>query len=298
MKDETHPIAAFDPDASSMRTRVRGEDLLLTRVSVTRADPPVSVSAVVEDAFAMVFQLQPLPAHILWHDQRQFEVPAGPAHALTFFDLAGKAGAHIPGAFDSLHFRVPRPALDSFADLAGTRRVERLHVPGGPFASVDTLVASLSGALIGTLGARDVSPLLPDHLLMSLLAHVTAHYGDGLGSEPRTSGGLAPWQVRRAKALLDLPDGSAPPLAEVAAAVGVSVAHFARAFKQGTGVTPWAWHQTRRLERAQTLLRDSSLPLAQVATLAGFSDQSHFTRAFGAKLGISPGQWRRERRID
>ncbi|MCY0854617.1 helix-turn-helix transcriptional regulator [Cupriavidus sp. D39] len=48
-----------------------------------------------------------------------------------------------------------------------------------------------------------------------------------------------------------------------------------------------------RLERARALLRDTALPLAQVAIACGFSDQSHFTHVFSRALGVSPGNWRR-----
>ena len=44
--------------------------------------------------------------------------------------------------------------------------------------------------------------------------------------------------------------------------------------------------------RARRLL-DSRLPIAQIATGTGFTDQSHLTRRFKQLLGITPGQYRK-----
>jgi AraC-like DNA-binding protein len=39
----------------------------------------------------------------------------------------------------------------------------------------------------------------------------------------------------------------------------------------------------------------STLPLAQIASDCGFSDQAHFSRQFLQLTGESPGSWRRAR---
>jgi AraC family transcriptional regulator len=44
---------------------------------------------------------------------------------------------------------------------------------------------------------------------------------------------------------------------------------------------------------ARQLLRESALPLADIAVQCGFADQSHFTRVFSGRTGLSPGRWRR-----
>jgi transcriptional regulator GlxA family with amidase domain len=59
---------------------------------------------------------------------------------------------------------------------------------------------------------------------------------------------------------------------------------------------PHRWHLNARLRRAQQLLLEGGLPLAEVALSTGFADQSHFTKSFHRQMGISPGAWRRERR--
>jgi AraC-like DNA-binding protein len=59
-------------------------------------------------------------------------------------------------------------------------------------------------------------------------------------------------------------------LAQMAAAAHLSAYHFARQFKAATGLPPHQYVVTRRVERAQQLLRKSDLSLADVAASAGF----------------------------
>jgi AraC-like DNA-binding protein len=106
-------------------------------------------------------------------------------------------------------------------------------------------------------------------------------------------GGLAPWQARRAKELMNANLNGKLPLSQLAEQCGLSVRHFARAFRQSTGVPPHRWLLSRRIERAKELLHDPALALAEVALACGFADQSHFTRMFTTVVGLSPGLWRR-----
>ena len=106
-------------------------------------------------------------------------------------------------------------------------------------------------------------------------------------------GGLAPWQLKRAEALMSENLSVQVPLAQVAQECGLSVRHLARAFLQSTGVPPHRWLLNRRVERAKELLPNSKLSLSDVALACGFGDQSHFTRTFTAAVRLSPGVWRR-----
>jgi AraC-like DNA-binding protein len=87
-------------------------------------------------------------------------------------------------------------------------------------------------------------------------------------------------------------------LAEVAAQCRLSVGHFTRAFRRSTGTSPHRWIISRRLDRAVAMLANSTLGLADVALMCGFSDQSHFTRLFARNLGMTPGTWRRTNSLD
>ena len=74
----------------------------------------------------------------------------------------------------------------------------------------------------------------------------------------------------------------------LAAMAGLSTHHFARAFNQSMGIPPHSYLLSRRLERAERMLRETQLPLSEIAASTGFSDQSHLARHFRRRTGMSP----------
>ena len=123
--------------------------------------------------------------------------------------------------------------------------------------------------------------------------HVAQTYG-GLRPVLRSvRGGLALWQLRRAKELLSANLDGASTLEEIAQECRLSVSHFSRGFRQTVGVAPHKWLQSFRIDSAKNLLRKQEKTLSDVALACGFADQSHFTRVFTRMTGISPGAWRR-----
>jgi AraC family transcriptional regulator len=82
-------------------------------------------------------------------------------------------------------------------------------------------------------------------------------------------------------------------VARLAEKIGLSEAHFARAFKQATGQSPHQFVLTRRLERARRRLADTEDGLSIIAAECGFSDQAHLARQFRSSFGISPSDFRR-----
>jgi AraC family transcriptional regulator len=82
-------------------------------------------------------------------------------------------------------------------------------------------------------------------------------------------------------------------LRELAAVAHLSPYHFARRFKESTGLSPHRYIIARRIERAKQLLHDDEeLTLAQVAARVGFWDQGHFTRHFKRLVGVTPKRFR------
>ena len=107
---------------------------------------------------------------------------------------------------------------------------------------------------------------------------------------------LAPWQVGRALRHIEANLDQRITIATLAAQVGLSAAHFSRAFRGSLGMAPYAFVQHRRLERARDMMLGSSLGLSEIALACGFCDQPHLTNQFQRQAGISPAAWRRSRR--
>lgn len=82
------------------------------------------------------------------------------------------------------------------------------------------------------------------------------------------------------------------PVRRLARVSGVSAAHFARSFKDAFGVPPHRYLLTRRIERAKALLRDTDLPITEIAFQTGWGSLGTFGRTFRDITGASPGELR------
>jgi len=86
------------------------------------------------------------------------------------------------------------------------------------------------------------------------------------------------------------------PVRRLARVSGVSEAHFARSFKQAFGMPPHRYLLTRRIERATALLRDTELPITEIAFQTGWESLGSFGRTFRDITGESPGAIRERAR--
>jgi transcriptional regulator GlxA family with amidase domain len=95
-------------------------------------------------------------------------------------------------------------------------------------------------------------------------------------------------RLLRAKDRMDAASHEAWPVQRLARVSAVSQAHFARAFKQAFGVPPHRYLLTRRIERATALLRDTDLPITEIAFQTGWESLGTFGRTFRDITGESP----------
>lgn len=104
--------------------------------------------------------------------------------------------------------------------------------------------------------------------------------------------GLSPYQIRavteyiRNNLSLDLS------LCELAACAALSPYHFARLFKQSTGMAPYRYVIYQRVEYAKELLKQRELSITEVALVCGFAHQGHLSRHFKRLTGLTPKSFR------
>ena len=79
---------------------------------------------------------------------------------------------------------------------------------------------------------------------------------------------------------------------------GVSETHFARSFKDAFGLPPHRYLLTRRIERATALLRDTDIPITEIAFQTGWSSMGTFGRTFRDVTGESPSEFRARERAN
>lgn len=77
-------------------------------------------------------------------------------------------------------------------------------------------------------------------------------------------------------------------LAQLAQGAGITPRHLERLFAQSLSSSPMSTYLRLRLERAQELLRQTSLPVLEVAMAAGFVSVSHFSRVYAQRFGRPP----------
>jgi AraC family transcriptional regulator len=246
-----------------------------------------------DDAYIVALQLRAYPDCESWETDRcaaKTDIVVGETH---LYDIKRSPQFVMDRPFHMLGFYIPRSAFDLISEEANGRRLGELdYRPGYGFD--DETVRSLGIAMRGALARPEqASRLFVDHVTYALTAHVAKAYGGLRPRDRAVRGGLAGWRLKRVCDRLEANLDGGTPLQEIADECGLSVGHFSRAFRQSTGLAPHAWLLRRRVEVAQDLMRQTSLPLERVATLSGFADQSHFTRTFSRLTGISPGAWRR-----
>lgn len=139
-------------------------------------------------------------------------------------------------------------------------------------ARVDSVVALLLDLFVaGPLLREDPGAELPVHLARSI-GHLRRTWRDG--------------PVR------------AVPVAELAAAGGVSASHLSRLTRQWFGIGPAAMVELLRLARAATLLQRSNLPVRAIAEACGFVDPLHLSKRFRLAYGLPPRDYRRRPGLD
>jgi AraC-like DNA-binding protein len=147
--------------------------------------------------------------------------------------------------------------------------------------------------------AHPTSPPRPDRKFLSVaFSAPLAAAGIGDGTRPsasvaRVRGGLLPGTIRRVRQYIETHLDEKVSLQTLASVAGLSMFHFARAFKQSEGVTPHDYLIQCRVRRTMELLAGTDLPISEVAASAGFSDQSHCVRRFRERVGVCPRVYRR-----
>lgn len=272
----------------------------LLAVTEIRDDAPtfqVSDPLVLEDAFLAIFHPRAFVDGTAWEKGRRvarYDIPQG---ATVIRDLKRDPMVLIDQPHHSLHFYIPRAALDLICDDSGAERIGDLRYdPAMPFD--DAVLASIAGAVIAALAIpAAVNQLFLDHVTMAVGTHIAQTYGGLVPGSRIARGGLSPHQERRAKELIDAHLDGLVSIDAIATACGLSTSHFRRAFRQSTGLAPHQWLLARRVDAAKASLADPALSLPAVARRCGFADQSHFTRVFVQLEGVTPGRWRREHDI-
>jgi AraC-like DNA-binding protein/ligand-binding sensor protein len=102
-------------------------------------------------------------------------------------------------------------------------------------------------------------------------------------------------EIRRAKEFIaEHFRNSSLGLSDVAAHVGLSVAHFSHVFKQESGTAFVQFVQGKRVEAAKKLMTDTSRSITEICFSCGFNSVTNFNRVFRHLQNCSPRQFRQK----
>lgn len=183
-------------------------------------------------------------------------------------------------------------AWAAFVVVAPEQRRERSDVPivdGDAWLSIDSPADRWTEIIAGLVawGRRDPPPA----------DRGADERPAGRGMDRAVArGGIAPKRLSDIRSYIDARLADKIGLDDLSRLAGLSACHFARAFKESTGLPPHRYLMLRRVQTAATLVKDSERPFAQISLDVGFSDQSHFTRTFARITGETPRAFRRRYR--
>lgn len=79
---------------------------------------------------------------------------------------------------------------------------------------------------------------------------------------------------------------------DLARELGMSLSGFRKKFQKAVGLPPGQYQQQIRLNKAMELLRQTDIPIGEIATRLGFDNVYYFSRLFKKKTGSPPSEYR------
>jgi len=122
--------------------------------------------------------------------------------------------------------------------------------------------------------------------------NLLANQGAKSKSAPCIGEKVEPVLIRAVVSLIERKPEAPYSAAAIAAAARITPNHFSTLFHRWTGQRFLEFLTVRRVEAAQTWLRNLSLTIGEVANRAGFDDANYFSRRFKQATGLTPREWR------
>ncbi len=193
----------------------------------------------------------------------------------------------------SARLRIPTSLIVSAAEQLGRQNhVEIRNV----FQVRDLVIERFAQMLLVEMDrkAHPAQALIADAISTALAAHMLRSYNVFEVVEYTPERALGKLEIVRLTEFIEENLDRTISLEDLASVVNVSRFHFSRLFKRSTGSTAISFVEQCRIRRAQSLIIDTDMPLAEIALAVGFVDQSHFTRRFHRHVGCTPAVFARE----
>ena len=185
--------------------------------------------------------------------------------------------------------------LRETAAAAGEIHPERVKILDS-FGTRDPQIERLALSLLSELEGEEFGGRLYAELQANALAvHLLRRYSTADVAVRPAATALPSFKLRRATEYMNDNLGRNVALSEIAGELAMSPYHFARVFKQSTGIAPHQFLMERRVECAKSLLRETDLSITEIAHRIGCSNPSHFSRLFHRATTMTPRIFRQQR---
>src|SRR5262249_20610356 len=146
-------------------------------------------------------QIRDCPRHDMWIDGRPIATGHLKPWTTCIYDLRQSPMANCICQFQTLHFYMPRMALNAIGEIENAPKIDDLdHNPG--IGVDDEVLRGLGASLLPAFERpHEANPLFVDHVTIAAAAHFVNFYG-GNRHVIAPSDRLAPWQESRIKDLL------------------------------------------------------------------------------------------------
>lgn len=169
-------------------------------------------------------------------------------------------------------------------------RIELMSQLGKRDAQISYIGYALKAALEDNNLATQ---LYAETLATALAVHLLHNYSTTTQSAREYTGGLPMYKLRRVREYINEHLEKELSLSDLGKVSAMSPHHFARQFKQATGLSPHQYVTLRRIEQAKVLLAKTDLPITEIALQVGCASQSHLSKLFRKITGTSPKAYRR-----
>jgi AraC family transcriptional regulator len=161
------------------------------------------------------------------------------------------------------------------------------------FGTRDTQIEEIGKHLLAGLEREGAaSRIYAESLATQLTIHLLRHYSTANIASQRPPARLSRHKLLRAIEYIDENLREDLTLPDIAEALAMSPSHFAHAFRHTTGLPPHRYVLDRRIERAKALLRETDLPITEIAHRIGCASHSHFSAMFHRGTGQTPRDFR------
>ena len=220
---------------------------------------------------------------VLLANDKEYEV--GPGHGFLV----------VPGQITTYRSDQADPWEYTWLEFDGLRAHESLHLAGvGGSQPIYTARSAAAGRrlqdeMLYIVNHSDASPIhLIAHGYLFLDQLVQSSADRHSPNEHR----LRDFYIKEALTFIEQNFQRDISIEQIAAVCGLNRSYFGKVFRDAVGESPQAYLLHYRMARAAQLLKETRLPIGEIAAQVNYPNQLHFSRAFKNVHGVSPREYR------